>query len=95
MPADGLAALVVNGARARRLAGVPGRFAAMAAARGLAPLILPTAPDDPGDGVTRTALAAGAGVVFAAGGDGTVRACAQALAGSVCRWRSCPPGRRT
>ena len=41
--------------------------------RGWEPVFLPTA---------RAAAAAGAGLVFAAGGDGTVRACAQALGGT-------------
>jgi undecaprenyl-diphosphatase len=36
---------------------------------------------DAGGGATRQAVAAGAQLVFAVGGDGTVRACAQALAG--------------
>jgi diacylglycerol kinase family enzyme len=39
-----------------------------------------TSTDDPGRGATDEALAAGAGVVVAAGGDGTVRAVAERLA---------------
>ena len=39
-----------------------------------------TSKDDPGRGATDQALAAGAGVVVAAGGDGTVRAVAERLA---------------
>ncbi|WP_205325012.1 diacylglycerol kinase family protein [Glycomyces sp. YM15] len=39
-----------------------------------------TSPDDPGQGATGEALAAGAEVVVAAGGDGTVRAVAERLA---------------
>lgn len=39
-----------------------------------------TSPDDPGQGATGEALAAGAAVVVAAGGDGTVRAVAERLA---------------
>ncbi|MCS5717599.1 diacylglycerol kinase family protein [Herbiconiux sp. CPCC 205763] len=38
-----------------------------------------TTKDDPGDVVTRAAVAAGASVVMAAGGDGTVRSVAEAL----------------
>lgn len=41
-----------------------------------------TTVDDPGDGVTREALAQGAAVVMAAGGDGTVRSVAEGLRGS-------------
>jgi diacylglycerol kinase family enzyme len=41
-----------------------------------------TSPADGGLGPARQAAAAGASLVFAAGGDGTVRACAQALAGT-------------
>ena len=78
----GTAAFVVNRTRMRDWAQVSGRCRAAAAARGWVPLLLETAADDAGAGLTRRALAAGAGLVFAVGGDGTVRACAQALAGT-------------
>jgi len=43
---------------------------------------LETSVDDPGGGQTRHAVSDGADVVFAAGGDGTVMACANALLGT-------------
>ncbi|MGH3935533.1 MAG: diacylglycerol/lipid kinase family protein [Pseudonocardiaceae bacterium] len=46
------------------------------------PLWLQTTVGDPGGGQTRIALAAGADVVLACGGDGTIRHVAQVLAGS-------------
>jgi diacylglycerol kinase (ATP) len=45
-------------------------------------LYFKTSADDPGQGPTREALEAGATVVIAAGGDGTVRAVAEAMHGS-------------
>jgi diacylglycerol kinase family enzyme len=78
-----LAAFVVNGTRLGGVPGLPARFAAAAAASGWeTPLVLPTTPADSGAGAAGKALAAGATLVFAVGGDGTVRACAQALAGT-------------
>lgn len=41
-----------------------------------------TAEDDPGKGMTEELVADGHSIVVAAGGDGTVRACAEALAGT-------------
>jgi diacylglycerol kinase family enzyme len=78
-----LAAVVVNGARASRVDGLYRRIAAAADAGGWgAPLLLTTTPQDAGSGLTSQALQAGASLVLAVGGDGTVRACAQALARS-------------
>jgi diacylglycerol kinase family enzyme len=79
MPA---AAFVVNRNRIRHFAGLYRRCLAAAAARGWAIELLETRSADAGDGATRGAVAAGSRLVFAVGGDGTVRACAQALAGT-------------
>ncbi len=50
--------------------------------RGWKPWFVPTSEAEDGLALTRRAVAAGACLVFAAGGDGTVRACAEALAGT-------------
>jgi YegS/Rv2252/BmrU family lipid kinase len=76
------AAFVVNRNRIRRFPRFQRRSAAAAAARGWELELLETRSADAGDGATRQAVAAGAQLVFAVGGDGTVRACAQALADS-------------
>jgi len=46
------------------------------------PLIIETSVQDPGQAATRTALADGAGAVLVAGGDGTVRAVSETMAGT-------------
>src|SRR6185436_5516277 len=57
-----------------------------------APLWLPTTAEDPGGGQTRQAIAAGVDVVFACGGDGTIRACADELAGTAIALGVLPAG---
>src|SRR5580700_4062340 len=76
------AALVVNRKRIRHVPHLHRRSVAAAAACGWEMELLETRSADAGHGVTREAVTAGAQLVFAVGGDGTVRACAQALAGS-------------
>ena len=46
------------------------------------PLWLDTTADDPGQGMAGTAIREQVGLVLACGGDGTVTACAEGLAGS-------------
>jgi len=76
------AAFVVNRNRIRNFARLDRRCAAAAAACGWEIELVETRSADAGGGATGQAVAAGAQLVFAVGGDGTVRACAQALGGS-------------
>jgi undecaprenyl-diphosphatase len=76
------AAFVLNPGRVRDAAQVAARCGAAAAAAGWDWLVLETMAGDRGSAVARQAAGAGAALVFAVGGDGTVRACAQALAGT-------------
>jgi len=55
-------------------------------------LWLPTSEDDPGQGPAREALDAGASLVVAAGGDGTVRAVAEIVRGSEASVALLPSG---
>jgi len=66
--------------------------AAFAAAGGPDPLWWETSADDPGGGQTREAIAAGAEVVVACGGDGTIRACADGLAETAVALSVLPAG---
>ena len=76
-------AVVINPTKVADLAGQRDRIGAALVAAGCPdPLWFETTEADPGRGQTRAALAAGVAVVFACGGDGTVRACADQLAGT-------------
>src|SRR5262245_66690405 len=76
-------AVIVNPVRvANAQSLVDGIRAALAAAGSPEPSCYETTEDDPGGGQARAAVGAGADVVFVCGGDGTVRACADALAGT-------------
>lgn len=85
--------VVVNPAR---VADLPERRAAVDAALAAAGWPLPewveTTPDDPGAGQTRRAVEAGAQVVFACGGDGTVRSCVEGIAGTEAALAVLPAG---
>ena len=74
---------MLNPARVRGAARVAARCAAAARAGGWDWLLAETTADDPGTGLARDAVRAGARLIVAVGGDGTVRACAQALAGTA------------
>jgi diacylglycerol kinase family enzyme len=76
------AAVVVNRTLVRDLGRFRRRCREAAAASGWEPSFLETTLDDRGPGQACGAVGAGARMVVAAGGDGTVRACAQALAGT-------------
>lgn len=78
-----LAAVVVNPTKVDDAEAVRATIARVCAEHGWAePLWLETTAEDPGSGQTREALERGADVVLAHGGDGTVRAVAEVLAGS-------------
>ena len=74
---------MLNPARVRDAARVAARCAAVATAAGWDWRLAETTAGDPGTGIVREAVGAGARLVIAVGGDGTVRACAQALAGTA------------
>ena len=88
-----LPAVVVNGARVRDPARLRRACAQAAAAAGWQPpLMLPTTEADSGAAQARAAIEAGAALVIAAGGDGTVRACAEVLAGGAVPLAVVPAG---
>jgi diacylglycerol kinase family enzyme/membrane-associated phospholipid phosphatase len=66
--------------------------AALASAGWPKPIWLETTWEDPGSGQTRQAIQAGAEVIFACGGDGTVAACASELAGTSTALAVVPSG---
>ena len=74
---------MLNPTRVRGAARVAARCAATAGAGGWDWVLLETTAGEPGTELARHAITAGACLVFAVGGDGTVRACAQALAGTA------------
>jgi YegS/Rv2252/BmrU family lipid kinase len=66
--------------------------AALADAGWPAPTWIETTPDDPGAGQARRAVEDGAQVVFACGGDGTVRSCIEGVAGTDAALAILPAG---
>jgi YegS/Rv2252/BmrU family lipid kinase len=80
---SGGVALVVNPSKAKDLGALTAALDRRCDEFGLpAPAVLRTSTGDPGQGQARQALRDGAGLVLAAGGDGTVRAVAETLAGT-------------
>jgi diacylglycerol kinase family enzyme len=78
-----LAAIVLNPVRVRDVPQLRLACVRACTASGWAPPeFLVTTPEDAGSAVTAAAVRAGASLVLAVGGDGTVRACAQSLAGT-------------
>ena len=77
-----MVAFVVNPTLLRDPRGFLRRCRRAAGDRGWKPWFAPTSEAEDGLALTRRAVADGASLVFAAGGDGTVRACAEALAGT-------------
>jgi YegS/Rv2252/BmrU family lipid kinase len=75
-------AIILNRVRIRDLGRFHRQCSQAAQASGWEPWFAETGEDDAGVALAADAVAAGARLVFAAGGDGTVRACAQALAGT-------------
>ena len=86
---------MLNPARVRGAPRVAARCAAAAKAGGWDWLLAETTADDAGTGLARQAVRAGARLVVAVGGDGTVRACAQALAGTAVPLAIVPRGTAT
>jgi diacylglycerol kinase (ATP) len=77
-----IAAFVINPARARGPGLLRQRCREAAERAGWEPLLAETSAADGGQAAARQAVAAGAALLFAVGGDGTVRACAGAVAGT-------------
>lgn len=87
------AAVVVNPTKVESMTELRAQLeAAMLAQEWASPLVLETTAEDPGLGQTKAALAEGVDLVCAMGGDGTVRAVAQALAGSTTPMGLLPAG---
>ncbi len=83
LPACPLPAVVLNPSNVKDVTKLESKISTVCAELGWAPpLWLHTTIEDPGGGQAKEALAAGADVVLACGGDGTVRHVAQVLAGS-------------
>jgi len=86
-------AVVVNPTKTDDLAGLRAELTALLAEAGWPPPSwLPTTEADPGAGMARAAVAAGAATVLACGGDGTVMACVSALAGTAAALAVLPAG---
>lgn len=82
-PSSGPPAVIVNPSKTADFDDLRELITLTAAEAGMPePIWLETTVADPGLGQTREALARGASVVIAAGGDGTVRAVAEGLAGT-------------